>query len=174
MRLFTAVDLPADIRTRLATLLDQLRPLAKLVWINPEKLHVTTTFIGEWPEARLDELLSALSQVKSDPFPIAVRGLSWLNRRVLCAGIEAGPALASLVSSTGALLAEIGVPREDREYHPHLTLARRRHVRPVPQLDQVIFEQRSSEFGTFSATKFTLFLSHGGKYTQIREFVLSK
>ncbi len=174
MRLFTAIDLPVDIRARVATVLDQLRPLAKLQWSKPEKLHITTTFIGEWPEARLDELLDSLGQVKSDPIEVSVRGLRWMNRRVLCAGIEAGPALGLLASSTGTALASIGVPQEDREYHPHLTLARRKRPGTLPALDHGISELQSSDFGTFATTKFALFLSHGGKYTQIKEFVLSK
>jgi 2'-5' RNA ligase len=174
MRLFTAIDLPSEIRARLTTLLDQFRPLAKLQWSKPEKLHITTTFIGEWPEARLDQLLDSLAQVNSDPIEVSVRGLRWMNRRVLCAGVEAGPALGLLASSTGTTLARIGVPQEDREYHPHLTLARRKRPGPLPQLDLAIAELHSPDFGTFAATKFALFLSHGGKYTQIREFVLSK
>jgi RNA 2',3'-cyclic 3'-phosphodiesterase len=174
MRLFTAIDLPSEIRARLTTLLDQFRPLAKLQWSKPEKLHITTTFIGEWPEARLDQLLDSLAQVNSDPIEVSVRGLRWMNRRVLCAGVEAGPGLGLLASSTGAALATIDVPRENREYHPHLTLARRKRPGPLPQLDLAIAELHSPDFGTFAATKFALFLSHGGKYTQIREFVLSK
>jgi 2'-5' RNA ligase len=172
MRLFTAVDLPTDIRARLALLLDQLNLLAKLQWTAPEKLHITTTFIGEWPEARLEELHAVLGKVTSDSFQISVRGVRWMNKRVLCAGIEETTALATLASSTGAALAGIGVPIEDRPYHPHLTLARRKHPGRVAQLDQVVAELSSSDFGMFTATQFGLFLSHGGKYTQIKDYVL--
>ena len=174
MRLFTAIDIPADVRTRLTDLLDQLRPLAELQWSKPEKLHITATFIGEWPEGRLTELMAVLSEVKSDPIPIAIEGLGWMNPRVLAAGIVAPPALASLARATRDALASIGVALEDREYHPHLTLARRKHRRPTPLLGQAIARLQSSEFGTFSATGFALFLSHGGKYTQLREYVQSE
>ncbi len=172
MRLFTAIDIPADLRARLTELLDQLRSLAELQWSKPEKLHITTTFIGEWPESRLTELMAVLAEVKSDPIPIAVQGLGWMNPRVLAAGIVAPPGLASLARSTGHALASVGVALEDREYHAHLTLARRKHRRPAPLLDQAIARLQSSEFGTFSATSFALFLSHGGKYTPLREYVL--
>ena len=59
MRLFTAIDIPADVKAALAALLDRLRPLADLRWIPLEKLHITTKFVGEWPEDRLDELKGA-------------------------------------------------------------------------------------------------------------------
>jgi 2'-5' RNA ligase len=174
MRLFTAIDIPADLRARLAALLDQLRPLAELQWSKPEKLHITTTFIGEWPELRLDELKAVLAGVKSDPIPITVKGLDWMNPRLLAAGIVAPPALTSLARSTGDALASIGVALEDREFHPHLTLARRKHRGPAALLDQAVSRLRASEFGSFTATSFALFLSHGGKYTQVWEYVHSK
>jgi 2'-5' RNA ligase len=174
MRLFTAIELPKDIRQRLTTLLDQLRPLAKLQWTAPEKLHLTTAFIGEWPEARLEELHNALAQVTADPIPIQVSGVRWMNKHVLAGGITESPTLSSLASSTSRALATIGVAIEDREYHPHLTLARRKKGGSLPQLDRVISDLRSFDFGTFQAAKFALFLSHGGKYTQLREYVFSK
>jgi 2'-5' RNA ligase len=173
MRLFTAIAIPADLRASLTDLLDQLRPLAELQWSKPEKLHITTTFIGEWPESRLDELMAVLADVKSEPIPIAVKGLGWMNPRVLAAGIVAPPALTSLARSTGDALASIGVAIEKREYHPHLTLARRKHRHPATQLDQAVSKLSSSEFGSFTAATFALFLSHGGKYTLLKEYALA-
>jgi 2'-5' RNA ligase len=173
MRLFTAIDVPGDVRARLTDLLDQLRPLAELQWSKPEKLHITTTFIGEWPKSRLDELKVVLADVKSDPIPIALKGMGWMNARVLSAGIVAPPVLASLAHSTGDALASIGVAIEKREYHPHLTLARRKNRRPAALLDQAVAKLATSEFGSFTATSFALFLSHGGKYTSLKEYVLA-
>ena len=172
MRLFTAVDIPADVRARLALLLDQLRPLAELQWSKPEKLHITTTFIGEWPESRLTELTAALEKVKSDPIPIAIKGVGWMMPRVLAAGIVAPPVLTFLARSTGDALARIGVPLEDRQYHPHLTLARQKNRRPAAALDLAVAKLGFLEWGSFRATSFALFLSKGGNYIQLNEFLL--
>ncbi len=169
MRLFTAIDIPVDLRARLSVLLDQLRPLAELQWSKPEKLHITTMFIGEWPESRLPELQAALTKVKIDPIAITIQGISWLNPRALCADIES-PTLAALASATWDALTPLGVVKEDREYHPHLTLARNKHKVSRLKLDQFA----SADLGTFTASTFALFLSHGGKYTQLKEYVLSK
>jgi 2'-5' RNA ligase len=167
MRLFTAIDIPADIRSRLSALLDQLHPLAELQWTKPEKLHITTAFIGEWPEARLPQLESVLASVKSDPIPIAIRGVRWLNPRALCVGIEA-PSLATLADATWNALSPLGLAKEDRAYHPHLTLARNKKKRSNLQLDQFA----ASDFGTFTAPNFVLFLSQGGRYTQLKQYFL--
>jgi len=53
MRLFTGLELPDDVAGNLAELIRRLKPAARIHWSPPENLHVTTKFVGEWPEARL-------------------------------------------------------------------------------------------------------------------------
>ena len=163
MRLFTAIDLPADVKARFATLLNRLRPLADLKWVPLEKLHITTKFIGEWPdkpEARLDELKRALGSVKAPaPVDIIIRGLGRLPR-VLYAAVEPNEALTALAAATERA---VGVPAEDRPYSPHITLARTRKRVPRMDLD-------NSTIGSFRASSFALYLSAGGKYTKLQEF----
>jgi RNA 2',3'-cyclic 3'-phosphodiesterase len=178
MRLFTAIDIPAAIKLRLCALLDRLRPLAKLSWSPPDHLHVTTKFIGEWPEARLEELNQTLADVPPPgPIEIAVRGLGWFpndrNPRVFWAGVESGPELGTLAQATEQSLVSIGVPVEERKFHPHLTLARRRNPVPVDRLRKELAEIPSSDFGCFRTESFFLYLSRGGKYTKLHEFPLS-
>ena len=167
MRLFTAIEIPPDVKDALSALLDRLRPLAKLNWIPLEKLHITTKFIGEWPdkpEARLDELKRALASVRTPaPVDIVIRGLGRLPR-VLYASVEPNEALTALAAATERAVGGLVADRaEDREYRPHITLARSRQR--VPRID---FEV--STIGSFRASSFALYLSAGGKYTKLQEF----
>ena len=178
MRLFTAIDIPDGIKLRLSALLDRLRPLAKLAWSPVENLHVTTKFIGEWPEERLEQVRHCLAAVPSPgSFEIAVRGLGWFpngrNPRVLWAGIGVGEGLHTLALDTERCLAVLGVPVEDRDFHPHLTLARRRNPVPVDRLGREVAELSSSEFGSFRAQSFFLYLSKAGRYVKLHEFPLT-
>ena len=171
MRLFTAIEIPQEIRSKLADLIQDLRPLAKLRWSPAENLHITTKFIGEWPEPKLLELIAELEKVASPgAIPITVKRLAWINRRILHAAIEAPTSLAQLASATETTLEVIGIKKEDREYHPHLTLARNPKRISIEPLEPVIEKHASATFGTFTATKFVLFLSKGGKYTPLKEF----
>ena len=175
MRLFTAIDIPADVKARLAAVLDRLRPLAKLHWIPVEKLHITTKFIGEWPEERLDELKRALESVKAPaPVEIAVRRLGWLpnprSARLLYAGVEANEALIALAAATERAAESAGVPIEDRIYRPHVTLARTRKRVALGALKPALAEIELSAFGSFQASSFGLYLSAAGKYTKLQEF----
>jgi len=177
MRLFTAIDISPRIRDRLGALLDRIRPLAKLSWTPPENLHVTTKFIGEWPEARVAEVHRALAAVpRPGPIEIAVRSLGWFpndrNPRVFFAGVEAGPELHTLAHDTGEYVSAIGVPADDREFHPHLTLARRRNPVALDILRKQLAEIDSNDFGSFHAESFFLYLSKAGKYTKLHEFPL--
>ncbi len=181
MRLFTGIALPADITARLEQLVRDLRPTARIKWSQVANLHITTKFIGEWPEERLDEMKEALLAVPSPgPVEIAVRGVGWFpnprSPRVLYAGIEAPDALHELARDTGRAVAELGVPEEKRSYSPHLTLARIKTPSGLGALKEVVENLPSTDFGTFTADRFHLYLSElrprGSVYTSLAEFDL--
>src|SRR5437016_7362946 len=128
MRLFTGLDLPPDVIRNLEELVERLRPAARIQWSSPANLHVTTKFIGEWPEERLPELETALRGLASrDPVQVVIRGLGFYpnahSPHVFWCGIEAG-GLDTLAADTDAATALLGVARETRPFSPHLTLAR--------------------------------------------------
>lgn len=175
MRLFTAIDPPAEMLDKLREYLARLRPLAKLRWSTAENLHITTKFIGEWPEARIGEMIKALREVKQAiPIQISVRGAGWFpdtrRPRVFWAGVEAGEPLAMLASSTERAVATLGVPVETRPFSPHLTLARVKDAVPV---DVLLSEIGDPNFGAFQAFSFFLYLSANGKYSKLAEFPLN-
>ena len=53
MRLFTAIDLPAEMKQGATDLIASLQPSAKVRWSPIGNLHITTKFIGELPDERL-------------------------------------------------------------------------------------------------------------------------
>lgn len=177
MRLFCGVEIPAGVKASLQSLLIRLKPLAKLSWSPIENLHVTTKFIGEWPEERLGEMKRALADVPSPgAVRVGVRGLGWFpnerNPRVLWAGIEGGENFERLAQDTESSLATLGVPKEERSFHPHLTLARRRDPIPIERLREEVAASASADFGEFLAASFILYLSRAGRYTKLQEFPL--
>lgn len=182
MRLFTAIDIPEDVRANLRALLARWKPLAPIHWSPVRNLHITTKFIGEWPEARIDEIKTALSAIPcKGPIEIEVRGLGWFPNdrrpRVLWVGIReagegAGERLMNLVRATEQALAALGVPVEERPFAPHLTLARIREAVPLDALRSAIVKKTGADFGAFRAEEFSLYLSAGGRYTQLAAFPL--
>ena len=180
MRLFVAIDIPAEIKDALRCFVERLRPAAKIGWSPVENLHITTKFIGEWPETRLDEMKRALTSVPvTGAIDITVKGLGWFPNarrpRVFWAGIEGGEPLRALSHATEQVAEQLGVPIEEHVFSPHLTLARIREAVPLEGLHQRIDSFPAGcgfNFGSFSATQFFLYLSAGGKYTQLAGFPL--
>ncbi len=179
MRLFTAVDIPQDVKDAFETRIDRLRPLAELRWTPPDKMHITTKFIGEWPEERLDEIKQVLAEIAvPGPVEVSIRRIGWLpnprHPRVLYAGVEASESLGALAAATEQSLEGIGVAREDRTYRPHVTLARVRDHAPLGALKTELASIELSDFGSYTAASFFLYLSAAGKYTKLQEFRLLK
>jgi len=183
MRLFTGIDLPPDVVTNLEELLLRLEPSAQINWSPPRNLHITTKFIGEWPEERLAELKTALAGLPTRaPIPISIEKLGFFpnphSPRVFWAGIRGGDELAALAHDTEAALAPLGVAKEARACSPHLTLARIKTPGKQPALLQAVAKLPSLEFGDFVADRFYLYHSRtapsGSVYTKLAEFDLAK
>ena len=182
MRLFTGLDLPGDVVANLAELLRRLKPAARIQWSPPANLHVTTKFIGEWPEDRLGELKAALAALPGrDAIRVRIRQVGFFpnphSPRVFWCGIEA-PGLPELAADTDSATAALGIPRETRPFSPHLTLARIKERVDLQPLREAIAALASREFGSFQAASFYLYQSTrrptGSVYTKLAEFPLTK
>lgn len=182
MRLFVGLDLPAEVARNLEGLLEELRPTARIQWSPPANLHITTKFIGEWPEARLPELNEALAAVPSRrPIHVHIRRVGFFpnahSPRVFWCGIEA-PGLEELAADTDRATSSVGIESEKRAFSPHLTLARIKERLDLQPLREKVASLPSLEFGSFEARSFFLYLSKpgpkGSVYTKLSEFPLTK
>ncbi len=179
MRLFTAIELPEENLLRLERLLSALRPEALINWSPLDNLHVTVKFIGEWPEARLDELAEVLAGLEPrEPFEIEIQDLGWFpgekSPRVLCAGIGESEALRTLAHETEEALVVLGIRRDNRDFSPHLTLARIKHTVPLRRLRERVAELQPVALGSFVVRQFALFRSDPGSnasvYRKLRQY----
>jgi 2'-5' RNA ligase len=179
MRLFTALDLSQEVLLRLERLTSALRPEAQISWSPLDNLHITTMFIGEWPEARLDDLNRALNGLTvRQPFEVEVKDLGWFPNerapRVFWIGVQAGGHLIQLAKDTEERLRSLGIKTEDRTYSPHLTLARIKGPVPLTRLREIVREMQPAWAGKFMANRFCLFRSDPGSnasiYRKLHEF----
>ena len=178
MRLFVGLDLPADVAAHLEELQRRLKPTVRINWSPPANLHITTKFIGEWPEARLEELKSALNAAApQNALQVHIRDLGFFpnprSPRVFWCGIDA-PGLAQLADQTDEICGKLGIARETRPFSPHLTLARIKERLPLDSLHNAIAQLPSTDFGAFDARSFFLYRSQlrptGSVYTKLAEF----
>ena len=132
IRLFTAVDLPEDVRERLH-LMSSGVPGAR--WLDTEKLHLTIRFIGDIPEDLASDITAELSQIRFPAFDMTLDGVGCFGEgrrtRILWAGIQPCPELEALKTKTDAAITRAGgeVDRHHK-FSPHITLARLRQPPP--------------------------------------------
>jgi 2'-5' RNA ligase len=185
MRIFIALDIPGEVRTRLAEYMDRARALAPGArWARVEGLHVTLKFIGEVTDARVQEIQAALAVIKTKPFLVRFDGVGFFPNphaaRVFWAGVDGGNELPLLASAVDAALEKIGVAREAKPYHPHLTLARAgtHPLRELHALTEDPLPQFDTHFGTMTAREFFLYQSQtqkgGSRYTRLERFELQE
>lgn len=172
MRLFTGIDLAPNVVDRLAALLRELRPLANINWSPLENLHITSKFIGEWPDARMDELRSALTRIPvSGAIAISVKEFGFFpgaqHPHSFFAGVNAESALAELAAAIDDGLAPLGCSRENKPYRPHVTLARIKRNSEIGALRKHLSKMKDVEFGSFEARAFHLYLSQPGARTSV-------
>lgn len=109
---------------------DHISPLAKLVEgqvVYRGDWHVTTAFIGSFPEADIAGLLARAAQIPVEPFRLRFDRVEFWPRPKVASLVAptVPPELQRLVDAQNALLADFGVPVEERTFRPHITVVRR-------------------------------------------------
>ena len=126
MRLFVALDLPWDLRQRLAILAGTGIPGAR--WVPPENYHITLRFIGETPGYLAEEIDHALAALKARGFALTLAGIGTFGKAgrstTLWVGVERTPQLDHLQNKIERALQLCGLEPERRRFQPHVTLAR--------------------------------------------------
>lgn len=181
MRAFIAIALPPECRAAIARAVSQLRASGvRASWTTERNLHLTLKFLGEIAAGRIDELAARMEEgarnIPPFSFGLAEAGAfpSFRAPRVLWIGIREPLELAGkLHQNMENALAGAGIPRDDRPFHPHVTVARIKG-RVAPDWGETVASALSAtSFGAVFATSYGLYESRlsasGATYTMIRE-----
>ena len=162
MRLFVALDLPADVRAALAAWADRAAPDA-VRRVPAANLHVTLAFLGSRTAEEADAVAALLPGLVRPLDALHAAGALWLPPRrpgVLTVALQADDALAQLRAElVAALTAAIGFEDERRAFRPHVTVGR------VPR-DGRIDTRRELEAPpplSFRAPALVLYRSHAAR-----------
>jgi 2'-5' RNA ligase len=194
MRIFIALDIDDAIRDRIARFIDGVQGFApEARWVKPESLHVTLKFIGEQPEPAIESIKQALSTIRAKMAEIQFHGYGFFptakSARVFWIGLEAGQELSALAAAIDEKMASLEIPKEERPFSPHLTLARaaggsgspRRQKGDVAnpvfrRLQEKLSALPTPEFGTMTPREFFLYQSQlspkGSKYSKLAGYAL--
>ncbi|HUH62992.1 MAG TPA: RNA 2',3'-cyclic phosphodiesterase [Terracidiphilus sp.] len=173
MRLFVAVPLPDSTRAALAKWVQGCSPQPGLRWTPAAQLHITLRFLGEVADDRATRVTEALDGMGVPACTVVFERLEVLGRTgVLAIAARPTSRLTSLAGEVRSRLASFAEDPEEREFRPHVTLARARRGASVPRLHS--FPPLPAL--EFTATCFRLYRSQtrpeGAVYTVIREWPL--
>lgn len=131
MRLFIAIDFNKEVKDNLENIIMELKKSSiQGNFVDCNNLHVTLSFLGELESDQLVQkaMDEAVKKTNLEEFIIVINGLGKFKGRegnILWAGIEQNKKLYHLQKCLTQELKTSGFHVEDREYKPHLTLARK-------------------------------------------------
>ncbi|WP_410513717.1 RNA 2',3'-cyclic phosphodiesterase [Paenibacillus sp. BR2-3] len=132
-RLFVAIRLPEELRAALGRhcrILSTELDFSK--WVHAEDYHITLQFLGDTPPERIPALIAALRDATAGFTPFELSLQKWgtfgppASPRVLWGGIDGDlQQLHALQRAVTSATLPLGFAGEDREYRPHITMARK-------------------------------------------------
>ncbi|MDP8208342.1 MAG: RNA 2',3'-cyclic phosphodiesterase [Candidatus Electryonea clarkiae] len=147
MRAFIAIELPEDLRIRLAAVKDRLETGGdKIRWVKPENMHLTLKFLGEISEKQAENIGSALNKL-AEEYPLTTLEIGGVgvfprrkNPKVIWAGIKENQVIKKLHESIENIVFEEGIEKDKRPFKPHLTIGRVKQMEKTSRLPDLLDE----------------------------------
>ena len=184
MRAFLGIGLPVGVKETITSAIDQVRGLhAPVAWTAPKNLHITLKFLGEILPERVPLVERLMRVVASgiDPFSLTAEGGGAFpgtrNPRILWVGFfEPLELVSQLQQNMENALSGAWFPREDRPFHPHITVGRSRGALPPAWGERFVQALSGKRFGVVPVPSITLYESRpgpgGAVYTPLCDFHL--
>jgi len=130
-RAFVAIDLPAALKERLTS---ATPPLPKGVRpVPPDQIHLTLRFLGNVDDAAFPVLVEALGKITAPAFAVRLDAPGTFpptgEPHVLWMGLADSEPLGQLRARIDDAAFAAGLPRDDRPFSAHITIARLRDTR---------------------------------------------
>lgn len=184
IRTFIAIDVPSKIKD---DIFEIQKELVKSVgegikWEEKEKFHITLKFLGDVNEEAINSIHHVLSESLSGfgNFAITYKGIGCFpdlkHPRVIWIGCEdQSGKLFTLQKLVEEKMSELGFEKENKDYHPHITLGRVKNPKNltglIKKIESINFEARTGEVEEVLIMKSDL-KPTGSVYTVLRKIKL--
>ena len=179
MRAFIAIAVPESLLKSCQDIVAQLRGLnLQGRFAKTQSIHLTLQFLGNIEEDQIVGIAQVLEQAGREvaPFDLEVGRLGVFpqlaNPRVVWLGVEPVDGLLKLQSKIQRGLEPLGFPREQRDFHPHLTLFRLKSRKKLSPLTEYLkAEGPHQKAGVIQAEQIHLYQSilkpQGAEYLKL-------
>ena len=154
----------------------------KIKWVDGDNFHVTLFFLGETSEEQISIVKGMLDKLitSHEAFEMNLQGLGVFKNihkpRVLWAGIRNYEPLKEIKESLDHEMKDLGFTPDNREFKPHLTLARIKWIEDKNKLEHLILEHQDEDFQKTAIEQVIFYESTlkqtGPVYTPIGKFPL--
>ena len=142
-RTFIGVPVEEHVQIQVNQLLKPFRVTSpKIRWVPQENRHLTLVFLGPRTESEIDQLLHSFDKTYQQQSPFQLRfselhGFPDSRSRIVALTGPATEPLEQMLQATRDLLTSNGIGYEQKEFRPHITLARVRRGKSIhPTIDQ--------------------------------------
>ncbi len=137
---------------------------AKMKIVKEGNIHFTLRFFGDTIRPRLDQIKARLDEIDFNQFEIEVAGVgSFPNKRrprIIWVGVTQNASkVMSLKDEIDSSLIDVGYQPEKREYTPHATIARVRHVKDSRRIADNLESLADAIIGKMNVTRVTMMKS---------------
>lgn len=180
IRIFIAIALSDEIREKLRQVTESLKKTdADVKYVEPENAHLTLRFLGYVNEPRLEDIKVALETTLDGitPFEVSFSEIGAFPNvnvpRVVWLGISrGGEELRRIRGRLEESLSRIGIEKEGREYHSHLTVGRVKSGRGRNKLVSWLKSNVDLEIGSMKVSEVVLMESvlkkEGPEYSPLK------
>jgi RNA 2',3'-cyclic 3'-phosphodiesterase len=153
MRIFLALNLPADLRHGVVEATAGLRAIApQLSWVKEPLLHLTLKFLGDRTPDEAERVGASIVSVADRHREPSVRigGVgafpNFRRSRVVWLGVEQEPRLELVHHDVEVACEAMGFELDGRPFRPHVTLARVRRPLREPEARALAREAKAVDF----------------------------
>lgn len=168
MRSFIAIEIDPVVLEKLDRCAKHIRAGLNLKeqfikWVRPDRMHLTLKFLGDIEEVQVPAVCAVLDDTagRFSPFFLSIGQLGTFGRpaAVLWAGIAENETLRQIHQYIEQQLQTLGFEPEDRQFAPHLTLARIKNPKAGREVTKMLKNNPVSEFGQSAVEKICLLKS---------------
>jgi RNA 2',3'-cyclic 3'-phosphodiesterase len=186
IRSFLAIELPEALKEVILGYFQALRQVPSQVkWVPAHQVHLTIKFFGAIAPETVGRISQALGKVVSDypRFDLALKGIgafpNLFRPRVIWTGLSGDTEmLQEFYQTIEHALVPLGIPREKRPFHAHLTMGRNKMNQVNEPLYRLLSNWPDKEGPSFKVEEVVLFQSDlkpsGPVYTTLGVFSLKQ
>ncbi|MEN3045685.1 MAG: RNA 2',3'-cyclic phosphodiesterase [Candidatus Hydrothermales bacterium] len=158
LRLFFGIPIEEDKKNKIFEYLKKHNVFKRdYKWVPKENYHITLKFLGEVEEKLVKDLDKIGEEISLlfNSFVVHTNGFSGFpnkkKARVFFLDLKEKREIAKVFEVLENKVSKLNFKREDREYHPHITLARLRHPESIPELEPLEIELNIDRFSLYQS-----------------------